>query len=324
MNIEELRLYIKESPQHIPNDFIMDGELWRFAVRSVLRGKNLMCLGDAGCGKTRLAREMSKLLDRKLYSINMGSAQDARSTLIGNTHYDPTKGTYVSPSYFVEAIQQPNAIILLDEISRANNDALNILMTVLDYDQRYLRMDEKPDSPTIKVAEGVTFFMTANVGSEYTATRALDRALLDRSTILLIPNLTAEDEFGLLTTLFPDLNPYWVRAVADIAGDTRDLVKNEDDTIDTIISTRNTIEICELLLDGFTFQEAANAYIYPLFSDLGGGKSPRTLITQKVQRVLNPNQPILKKDINTIKPNSTPVQPKAPLNADPRPFRMNG
>lgn len=322
MNYEQIREFIKNSPEKIPSDFIIGESLWRFAVRSVLRGKNLLLLGDSGCGKTRLAREMHNLLGREFYYINMGGAQDARSTLIGNTHYDTHKGTYVANSYFVHAIQQPNAIILLDELSRANNDAMNILMTVLDYDQRYLRMDEKPDSPTIKVADGVTFIMTANVGSEYTATRTLDRALLDRSTILLVPNLEAKSEFGLLTKLFPELNPYWINSLAQIAGETRAAVKNEDPKIDTILSTRNTIEICQLLMDGFTFEEAADAYIYPLYTEMGGGESPRTEMRQKVQRILNPNEPIFKKDMKDAEEAPKEFTPIVPQNTNTRPFKI--
>ena len=36
-------------------------------------------------------------------------------------------------------------------------DAWNILMTVLDGGQRYLRLDEAEGSPIVNVAEGVTF-----------------------------------------------------------------------------------------------------------------------------------------------------------------------
>ena len=67
---------------------------------------------------------------------------DNVATLIGNVHFDKAKGTYFSESLFVKAIQTPNAVILLDELSRAHPDAWNILMTVLDQGQRYLRLDE--------------------------------------------------------------------------------------------------------------------------------------------------------------------------------------
>ena len=57
-------------------------------------------------------------------------------------------------------------------------------MTVLDYGQRYLRLDEADGQATVKVADGVTFVATANIGNEYTATRQLDKALHDRFTVI--------------------------------------------------------------------------------------------------------------------------------------------
>ena len=48
-------------------------------------------------------------------------------------------------------------------------------------DQGWLEpIDEHDDSPTILVARGVSFIATANIGMEYTATRVIDRAILDR------------------------------------------------------------------------------------------------------------------------------------------------
>ena len=56
--------------------------------------------------------------------------------------------------------------------------------------------------------------------------------------------------------------------------------------ISNIISTRNSIEIAELLNDSFTIEEAAEVLIYPLFSDEGGNDSERIYIRQIVQKYL--------------------------------------
>jgi MoxR-like ATPase len=111
--------------------------------------------------------------------------------------FDQKKGTYFSESSFVQAIKTPNAVILLDELSRAHPDAWNILMTVLDQGQRYLRLDEAEGSPIVKVAEGVTFIATANIGNEYTSTRVIDRAILDRFRNYRNGCSKDEQEFGL-------------------------------------------------------------------------------------------------------------------------------
>ena len=134
----------------------------------MVRGKNIMMTGQAGCGKTMAAKSLVNALDRPDFYFNLGATQDPRASLIGNVHFDKGKGTYFSESLFVKAIQTENAVILLDELTRAHPDAWNILMTVLDQGQRYLRLDEADGQNTIKVADGVTFIATANIGNEYT------------------------------------------------------------------------------------------------------------------------------------------------------------
>ena len=140
--------------------------------------------GPSGCGKTMAAKSLINALDRPQFYFNLGATQDPRASLIGNTHFAKDTGTYFSESLFVKAIQTENAVILLDEISRAHPEAWNILMTVLDQGQRYLRLDEADGAPTINVAEGVSFIGTANIGNEYTSTRVMDRALLDRFVVI--------------------------------------------------------------------------------------------------------------------------------------------
>ena len=147
---EEVLNFIHSSYSLKPQGLMMTELKWKYLVRSGVRGKNIMMTGPAGCGKTMAAKSLVNSLDRPDYYFNLGATQDPRGTLIGNTHYESNKGTYFSESLFVKAIQTPNAVILLDELSRAHPDAWNILMTVLDYGQRYLRLDEQDNQSTIK------------------------------------------------------------------------------------------------------------------------------------------------------------------------------
>jgi MoxR-like ATPase len=281
--------FLKNCEALRPQNLIMNSLKWKYLMRSVLRGKNLMMTGPSGCGKTLAAQTVAKVLDRRqFFYFNLGATQDPRSSLIGNTHYNKDKGTFVAEALFVKAIQTPNAIVLLDELTRGHADAWNILMTVLDENQRYLRIDEMPDSPTIKVAKGVTFIATANIGSEYTGTRILDRAMLDRfSSVVEMEPLAVNDEVTLLTMTYPEVNADHIRAIAEIAGHTRDQVKSEDPKITTSISSRITVEMTGLLNDGFTLAETAEACIYPFFSNAGGADSERTYMRQLVQKYLS-------------------------------------
>jgi len=178
-------------------------------------------------------------------------------------------------------------VILLDEISRAHPEAWNILMTVLDPGQRYLRLDEAVGAPTVKVAEGVSFIATANLGSEYTAVRVMDRALIDRFTIAEIPFLNPKQEVSLLKKIYPTLDNEIAENIAEIAGQTRDEISSDTARISTMISTRAVIEMAGLLDDGFSLAECAQVSIYPLFSNDGGMQSERTFVKQLVQKYIS-------------------------------------
>lgn len=284
---EDVKKFIHEDGMALkPANLIMNELKWKYLIRSAVRARNIMMTGPAGSGKTMAAKALVEALKRPFYYFNLGATQDPRAALIGNTHFNKASGTYFSESAFVKAIKTPYAVILLDELSRAHPEASNILMTVLDQTQRYLRLDEQDNSPIVKVAEGVTFIATANIGSEYTATRVMDRALLDRFVTIEVDTLDKDKEFELLEMLYPDTNKEDLKAVAEIAAHTRDQIKGDAGKLTTAISTRISVEMAGLLYDGFNLLEAAEVAIFPFYSQDGGMDSERTYIKQLVQKYL--------------------------------------
>ena len=267
-----------------PTTLEMSDVKWKYLVRSAVRGKNIMMVGPAGCGKTQAAKDLPKATNRPFFYFNLGATQDPRATLIGNTHFKDGQTTF-DESAFVRAIQTENAVVLLDELSRAHPEAWNILMTVLDEGQRYLRLDEDINAPTIHVASGVSFIATANIGTEYTSTRVLDRALMDRFEIIEVDILSLSQEEDLLTRRFKgDVSPALIHSVADIADATRKEWRSEDGKLTTMVSTRMTVRLCELLADGFSLTEAAEVAILPFFDASGGTDSERTFVKQIIQK----------------------------------------
>ena len=283
----EVMAFLSTCVDKRPDTLFMEDLNWKFICRNVYRGANMLLTGPTGTGKSQTAIAVAKAMGRELFYINLGATQDPRGTLIGNTHFSKEAGTFFNESAFVKALKTPNTVILLDEVSRAHPEAWNILMTVLDPGQRYIRLDEAVGAPTIKVAEGVSFIGTANLGAEYTAVRVMDRALIDRFTIAEIPFLTEAQETSLLQKIYPDMEVSDAENLAEIAKLTRDEIQSDQPQISTMISTRSVIEMGGLLVDGFSLGEVAQVGIYPLYSEEGGLQSERTFMRQIVQKFIS-------------------------------------
>ena len=271
-----------------PKELIISDLKWKYLVRAILRGKNIMIIGPSGCAKTMAARCVSEALGRPFLKFNIGSTQDARATLIGNTTYKKEFGTVFHKSAFITAITTPNAVVLLDEFTRGTHDAWNILMPVTDPTQRCLRLDEDENSSVINVAEGVCFVATANIGNDYTATKVLDRASARRFPIKLeMEPLTGEQLNRLFILLFDMRTPEQEKLMRTLASIYDDLIAQcamDDAKISTIIPPANMREMGELVMDGFSLEEIAEAAMYPEYPDEGGADSERAFVKSILQK----------------------------------------
>ena len=145
-------------------------------------------------------------------------------------------------------------------------------------------MDEADGSPIVNVAEGVTFIATANIGNEYTSTRVMDRAILDRFVTIEMDVLDDVKEFGLLKFMFPEVNEDDLKAISEISHHTRTQSMSENGKLTSMVSTRASVEMAGLIYDGFSLLESAEISIFPFFSQDGGVDSERTYIKQLVQK----------------------------------------
>jgi len=109
--------------------------------------------------------------------------------------------------------------------------------------------------------------------------------LMDRFEIIEVDILSLEQETSLLEKRFgKKIEANLIAAVADIADCTRKEWRSEEGKLSTMVSTRMTVRICELLADGFTLQEASEVAIIPFFDASGGADSERVFVKQIIQK----------------------------------------
>lgn len=242
--------------------FVIKKEKRDICKALVQSGKNVLLTGGTGCGKTTFAMELAKELNLNPVVINCGSTQDARSSLIG--YFTLQEGnTKFQEADLLKAIQEPNTMVILDELSRASDDALNILFPLLDFRQD-IRVEEKDTDRIVKVADNVRFMATANVGLEYSATRSIDRALQDRFLCFNVPYLTAKQLTSYIKSLYDESIASKMKSLCGVYEYSHKMVG--ESKINTAISTRMILDVVPLIKSGeFTIKQIIDNVILSIF-----------------------------------------------------------
>jgi MoxR-like ATPase len=274
-----------KTPKPDSEQFYVDTEVWEQILYALSNGKNVMLTGPSGSGKSELAYIAAKALDMPLEAFNMGAMSEPRTSLIGNTHFNKEKGTWFDESRFAKAIQNEVGVILLDEITRSEPSAFNILMPLMDR-QGYLPLDESEDGHVIRRGERVAMISTANVGMEYTGTMALDKALKDRHAVTVDMDFPPEaNEVQVLLGRCKGLSKKDAKQLVKVAVRQRELCRIDGEFVE-MISTRMLLEAAEQVASGVPFRTACKFCIENQFSSDGGDASDRTKIQQIIQKDL--------------------------------------
>ena len=116
-------------------------------------------VGPTGCGKTELAKELAHLLKEPLLRYDMSEYQEKHtvSRLVGSP---PGYVGFEEGGQLVKDVRKnPHAVILFDEIEKANEDIYNVLLQVMDYGQLTDNQGRKADF------RNCIIIMTSNAGA---------------------------------------------------------------------------------------------------------------------------------------------------------------
>jgi len=281
-----IKAWKKLSP---PKGFYVTPENWEAACYAALEAKHLLMIGPTGSGKSELSWHVAASTGLELEPFNFGAMSEARTALIGSTHLSTEKGTYFNESRFVRAVQR-RGMLLWDEITRAPEDAFNIILPLMDR-QGYLALDESDPSDETQAAEQVVykspdtvFFATANVGVEYTGTMAMDRALLDRFPVILdIGYPPAQDETRVLSHRCKKLKKKFISNITTVAETQRGMA--DEGEFSRKISTRMLLDCGEAVEAGMSESTAIITSILNKFDGEGAEESERFRVAAAFQKV---------------------------------------
>jgi MoxR-like ATPase len=260
--LEKIQKDARYKPPTVEQDgFWVATDLWYDLVMCAKNRVSVLLLGPKGTGKTELIDLVASKIGFAYDCFDM-SIQNPYSYLCGNTRLTDKGETTFQYARFAQLVQSPEStIVCLDELSRCAPNASNILLPVLDRRRTlYVENAIEETGRVLSIGEKVTFFATANMGTEYLGVVGLDEALFDRFVVMetSYPPKTVESKLLQARTKIS-------KREADLLAAFAERVRNNKD-ISTKISTRKLLEIGRWVYWGHDLKAAINKAALSIWS----------------------------------------------------------
>lgn len=271
--VGELDKLMKYIPPMTVDDtgFSIDKDTWYYLLLLMKQGKQVLLSGASGSGKTELPMYVINYLNKlpnvtpRTLSIFDMAVSNPEANFKGQMHMHNGNTEFVY-SRFAKTIQQPNQVILLDEVNRGDLDVQNMLMPL--FDGRRTLFIERGETEEIKAHPTTVFWATANVGHEFAGTNMIDIAFLQRFHVVEIPFPVEEDEVKVLMKR-SNVDKVDAEKLVKLAKKVR------DNNAVKPISTRQLIFTADLVHAGYTLRKAVEMSIltqYPTDAFSGGDR----------------------------------------------------
>lgn len=228
-----------------------------------ISGDKLFLLGDCTVThNTELILMACERVGIPCSVYDMGSMYDPVAGLLGVHRLQEGGKSVFDYAKFTEDISKPG-VVLLDELSRAPVTTNNILFPCLD-SRRSLPVEIAggQDLRRVEVHPDCCFVATANIGSEYTGTMSMDKALVNRFFPVELDYLSEADETQLLVTR-SGIPKDVAATITKVAAEIRSINRRQE--LSSGVSTRETLMVAELIADGWTPLKAMELVFLPLF-----------------------------------------------------------
>lgn len=164
-----------------PN-FPYQGEMLARSLRHILKGKDLLLIGNKGSGKDTLINTISWILGLPM-TVYVGNKDETKESLVGEPAFRNGESTF-DPSEFAKVIEY-GGIVNMAEINMLVGDVTSILHSVADEN----RVLATPIG-SIHRHDHSVIVGSMNVGEGYQGVKELNDALKDRFAILRLPYTT--------------------------------------------------------------------------------------------------------------------------------------